>query len=390
MRPEFLGYVDEIELDPADYERVRGERVDSAYRAVAWKRLSVLGDNGLLRIAPVKVDWAKAVLAAERKIRDALCDDSKTGTFVNDLIFAYRYWLEFNRQRLAIMPIDDDYAESVEQHMPIWADDLALLVDLGKKALSEKPEIAEQTARSILIRVGSLREICRSHSGLALASLKEFQPFLKYVDCGPGEALSAGVPEAAEMGYLPPGHGAGWRDLPVDPDLTFLSFDLTKRALWERLSAIRERCGPSRAVLNSFLVRVDELRYAWAEGRWDPRAAAECTRLAGALDDLESAARQRSSYLRAAFYGITLVPTPQLSVLLEAAALNPEHEPAAGRAARDQAAPGYIPAWCAIQESLLDTARIGKLPKARPRRRKVPSKLFPFWRRDGGPAPLPT
>ena len=36
MRPEFLAYVDEVLLDPADYDRVKREKSDSAYRAVVW------------------------------------------------------------------------------------------------------------------------------------------------------------------------------------------------------------------------------------------------------------------------------------------------------------------------------------------------------------------
>jgi hypothetical protein len=384
MRPEFLAYVDEIELDPADYERVKSEKSDSAYRAVVWKRLSVLGDNGLVRLSPVKVDWNCVTLQAERKIREVLSDEEKARAFVADMIFAYRYWIEFNQQRLAIMPVDDDYAESVNLHMPVWADDLDMLMSLGKKALIDRPEIVEQTARSILIRVASLREIGRSHSGLALASLKEFQPFLKYIDCAPDRPLPAGVPEAAEMGYLPPEHAAGWRDLPVDPDLAFLSFDLSKRALWERLSSIRQRCEGHRAVLNALLMRVDEMRYASAEGVLDARVAGEYARLAGELDDLEFTARQSSPYLRGAFYGLTLVPTPALSRLLGAAASPGRGRPAADEAACELASLGGAPAWSAIQESLLDLSRVGKLPKARPRRRKLPHRPPAFWRGGTG------
>jgi hypothetical protein len=378
MRPEFLAYVDEVLLDPADYDRVKREKSDSAYRAVVWKRLVVLGDNGLLRLGSIEIDWDRLNLQAERKIREILCDDEKTRVFVTDMIFAYRYWIEFNQQRLAIMPIEDDYADSVSLHLPVWVSDLRLLETRGKLALIERPEIVEQTAKSILIRVGSLREIARHHPGVAFASLKEFQPFLKYTDCGPDEPLPPGVLDVIK-GYFPREPGRAWRDLPVEPDMAFLLFDLSKRDFWERLSRLQDGFKGTRAVLGSLLAHLDDIAQGLRHGRLEAAVAAGYARLARELDDLEFATREGSPYLRDAFYGMSLVPTRSLSRMLRAASGDgapAAQENPAGPESRAEAPPAYY----GMLECLLDLSRSKPLRQAKPRRAAARHKPPPFWR----------
>lgn len=384
MRPEFLAYVDEVLLDPADYDRVKREKSDSAYRAVVWKRLLVLGDKGLLRLGHVEIDWDRLNLQAERKIREILCDSEKTRVFVADMIFAYKYWIEFNQQRLAIMPIEDDYADTVSLHLPVWAGDLALLESRGKLAFIERPEIVEQTARSILVRVGSLREIARHHPGVAFASLKEFQPFLKYTDCGPEEPLPPGVLDVIK-GYSPREPGRSFRDLPVEPDMAFLLFDLSKHDFGERLSRLRDDFKGTRAVLGSLLAHLNEIAEGLRQGRVEAAAVEGYVRLAGELDNLELATRQGSPYLRDAFYGMSLVPTRSLSRMLRAA--SGDGAPAADDSPVCPESPAEAPpAYYGILECLLDLSRSTPLPQAKPRRSRSKRKPPPFWRSADGPA----
>jgi hypothetical protein len=383
MRPEFLAYVDEIVLDPADYDRVKREKSDSAYRAVVWKRLRALGDNGLLQEGSIKIDWDLMSLQAERKIREILCDSEKTKVFVADIVFAYQYWIEFNQQRLAIMPIEDDYAETVKLHMPVWMSDLALLERRGKLAFVERPEIVEQTARSILIRVASLRELAMHYPGIAFASLKEFQPFLKYTDCGPEEPLPAGAFEVIR-GYFPKDVGRLARDLPVEPDVAFLMFDMSKRSFWEHLSVLRDRYKGARAILGSILAHLDEIGKGLKQGRIETEVLTGYGRLMRELDDLELAGREGSPYLRDVLYGLSLLPTRSLTRMLEVARgndLRPVESPSVGAEGQAEAPPAYY----GILESLLDITKLKPLRPPKARLAGARRKLPPFWRSVDGP-----
>ncbi|HVP57537.1 MAG TPA: hypothetical protein VMU02_05530 [bacterium] len=386
MRPEFLADVDEVVLDPADYDRVKRERLDSEYRAVVWKRLQVLGDNGMLRSDSVKIDWDHLNLMAERKIREILCDSEKTRIFVSDMLFAYRYWVEFNQQRLDIMPIEDDYAESVRLHMPVWRSDLALLERRGKMAFVERPEIVEQTARSILVRVCSLREITIHHAGVAFASMKEFQPFLKYTDCGPDTPLPPGALEVIR-GYLPREPWSPSRDLPIEPQMDFLRFDLTKRGFWEHISELRASHKGVRAALGSMLAYLDDMARSLVGGCLDAEAVNGYLRTSEELDDLELAGRRTSAYLKKSLYGLSLVPTRALSRMLRIASGEemPAGETAPGQLGQpDQAKQGSVaqapPAYYGILESLLDLTQSKPPRQAKPHRRRAKVKIPGFWR----------
>ena len=183
LRPEFLAYVDEVMIDPADYARVESEKSDSGYHAAVWRRLSVLAANGMIDRSPVEVDWASCGVEAEQRLEMVLADERLAEVFIADLIFVYKYWLEFNQQRLETLPVVDAYAQCVRDHLPVWVSDLELLVNRGRQALRDQPKILQQTARSIVGRAVCLREVNRRYRGAAFASLRQFQPFVKYAEC---------------------------------------------------------------------------------------------------------------------------------------------------------------------------------------------------------------
>jgi hypothetical protein len=354
LRPEFLAYVDAVTLDAADYKRAKSERSDSGYHAAVWRRLSVLETSGLVVLEPVVVDWRAVNLRAQRAIQAILADPGLTKILVTDLISAYKYWLEFNQQRLEILPVLDDYAECVREHIPIWTKDLGLLLSRGERAFQSEPKILKQTAGSIMARVTSLWEINRRCRGIAFASLGQFRPFLKYLDYRPGAIPGSG-----------PVSRRRFINLPVEPDLGFLSCRLSKRAFWERLEAIRAGFGEVRSAVDSLLGAGDEMLEAARTGRPGPKALTRYLGLERKIDSLASRMRSRSPYLKDVFYGVSLVPNTELIGVLSGGA-GIVGEPAAGH--------------YAIQESLLDLSRFEAIPRAKVWQREGAARTYSFWR----------
>jgi hypothetical protein len=380
LRPEFLAYVDRVRVDPADYARVESEKSDSGYHAAVWRRLSVLAANGVLDLSPVEVDWESCGVEAEQRLEKVLPDERLAEVFIADLIFVYRYWLEFNQQRLETLPVVDAYAQCVREHLPVWTSDLELLVNRGRQALLDQPKILQQTARSIVGRAVCLREVNRRYRGAAFASLRQFQPFVKYAECPQDFPPDACLEVFGVNGKDLP--AARTINLPVEPDLSFLSHGMSKLDYWTRLSAIRSDYAGMRARLSSLGAAGVELIDNLRDGRLDLRAAQACAGLERELADLGSKIRAGSPYLREAFYGLCLVPTVALARTLEAVgeeggrgAAPPPGKPDADLVSCPEAC-GYY----AIQESLLDLSRVECPRRVKIWRKAGSPKRYTFWR----------
>jgi len=364
LRPEFLVYVDSVAVDPADYRRVESEKSESGYHAAVWRRLSVLRDRGVLDLVPVDARRSEAGAEADRRLAAIVADPDLAEALVADLIFAYRYWLEFNLQRLEALPLVDAYAESVREHLPLWEADLNLLLSRGVESFREQPKIIEQTARSILHRVACLRNLNSGSQGSAFASLRQFQPFIKYLELPPDFPRESRVAAFGRWGADP--SGGRTLDLPVEPDLGFLSHRLGRAEFWERLSGLRAGFAEARSLVGALAEAASGVLEGLAAGRLEEAALERCARLEREAREAAAVVRTGSRYLGQAFHGVCLVPT-----LVLAAALG---------GVPPRAAPGIKMGFYFIQESLLDLSKVKAPPRVGVWRKSGGARRYTFWR----------
>ncbi len=60
LRPEFFAFIDKVQLDPKDFEKVSSRRHESGYHKVIWERLFLLADKGKVILKDIPISFNSA------------------------------------------------------------------------------------------------------------------------------------------------------------------------------------------------------------------------------------------------------------------------------------------------------------------------------------------
>lgn len=384
LRPEFFAFIDKIQIDPKDYEKASSERNESGYQKLIWERLSVLTDKEKVILGDIPVSFELANQESKRKIDNIVTKEELLVGFIKDLSFAYRYWIDYNKQKLRLLPEGQWYAEEIIKQIPVWEDDLKLIREQGSKAFELKPEILTHTAVQILARVHLLNQTRKLCPGNPMTSLKEYEPFIKYID------LSFDVPLMTERTKLvshyegQPTFLDGSAHIGIDPDLEFLNFRLSQKNFWGRLISLFDNFKEARNTLREFQNRAQDVVYALAEAKFTKKVSDEFVSVNKNLKEEADRTRRRSKYLSKYFFGLSMIADPILSRVFSVICQKSENISERIESLRLYEK-GFskqgLSIYYGFLESLMDVSLIDKFPEMASDKKK-PEDQRPFWRMD--------
>lgn len=157
LRPEFIGFIDKMVIDKDQWDREENGKARSGYHNLVWERLSVLMDEGLLKIMPLGIDSNKIERDAE-ELLEKVVEENASG-LVDDLIDAYNYWISFNELKTELLPKQQRYRKEILNLIPLWQSDLNLLRSARVEALTERPKILSFVAKNIFIKIIELERL---------------------------------------------------------------------------------------------------------------------------------------------------------------------------------------------------------------------------------------
>lgn len=384
LRPEFFAFIDKIQIDPKDYEKASSRRKESGYHKVIWERLSVLADKGKVILGDIPVSFELATEESKKQIDNIVTKEELLVGFIEDLSFAYRYWIDYNKQKLRLLPEGQWYAEEIIEQIPVWEDDLKLIREQGPKAFELKPEILTQVAVQVLARAHLLNQTRKSCPGNPMTSLKEYEPFIKYVDSLFDVPLMTERTKLVSHYEGQPTFLDGSAHMGIEPDLEFLNFRLSQKKFWGRIISLFDNFKEARNTLREFKNRAQDVVYALAEAKFTQKVSDEFVNLNRSLKEEADRTRRRSKYLSKFFFGLSLVADPITSRFFSIICQKSENI-----SERIESLKLYekgfsregLSIYYGFLESLMDVSLIYKFPDMESDKKK-PEGQRPFWRMD--------
>jgi len=199
VNPAIVLYVDSIIMPSNEFEKIYEGRNQNTYHRVVYKSVTLLKEEGILITSDSYFQKDEKILSNFKKqVRDIIqeCDKKKLLQVVKDLRFAYEYWIAYNRKKLEILDKslkkDYKYFEVILKDMNVWEEDLKFLreieyllvkneKDIGPKKIDKLNVIFNVTFSNILTHVYLMLENAKLHQGSAFESLREYEPFFKYI-----------------------------------------------------------------------------------------------------------------------------------------------------------------------------------------------------------------
>ena len=181
VRPEFVAFLDKIVMDKSHFAFEKDEKDRSGFHRLAWDRLNVLGDTGLLELRDLGISDTDVKSKADRLLLLIQSNAEWLEQFCNDLAFGYQYWIDFNQMKIDLLPNNEEYIRLIRENMGTWLADLQALQQRGKLALEERPAILEYVGRNVLEKVVTLDLLASKHGLCPLSALKEYEPFVKWL-----------------------------------------------------------------------------------------------------------------------------------------------------------------------------------------------------------------
>jgi len=190
-------------------------RDDSSYHTIVANTVQALKGEGLLsvtdqftRMAPGDVDGLMS------DIRDQLRhgDPVESTRIIDDLVFAYRYWIGYNARKLDLLDAaarhDATYADKIRKDIEVWHKDLAALH--RARARLQRPgktrfrlggaaSAADITLPHLIAHTWNMLATGRLNRGFPFESLREYEPFFRYL---PGQVSEGEESSSALADYL--------------------------------------------------------------------------------------------------------------------------------------------------------------------------------------------
>jgi len=200
VNPAVVLYVDSIIMPSSEFEKIREGRNQNTYHALVYKTVTLLKEEGILETSDLYFSKDEEIISNFKRQVETIIeelDKEKLLQVIRDLCSAYEYWIKYNEKKLEILDKslkkDYKYSEAILKDMNIWHEDLKFLrgierlleeneKEVGSERIDRLKEIFSITLSNILTHVYVMLENAKLHQGSAFESLREYKPFVKYID----------------------------------------------------------------------------------------------------------------------------------------------------------------------------------------------------------------
>lgn len=383
LRPEFTAFVDKVILSSEQIEEEKRNKDKSGYHKVTWERLEVMMDNNLIEIQDFHIDYMSIDADTSTILTNILSADLIHPSLLKDTIFAYEYWIDFNNQKLDLVPADQEYHKDILKSMPLWLEDLKLLKERGDEAFYLKPEIITYTLTNIIKKVLILKFLNETYKQCPLTGLKEYEPFLKYIELNLDTPLLTERTAFTYKNKIPSKFTSGAVHLPVEPEYDFMKFKLSKLRFKDLLNTIGSNYKEARIKVNDLIKRSEEVAFNLSEGKINQKVTQDFVNINRELLKNHRITRERSKYLSYCFFGLSLIPIPPISALfgvlgLSSAKLSEYVESA--QLFMKGITPKGLSAYYSFNESLMDVSKLDKFPDVQKENNSFRYDKESFWR----------
>ena len=382
LRPEFVTFIDKIIISKEQFEVEERSREKSGYHKVTWDRLNVLLDNNILEIQDIKIDNDKLNSSVNTTVDNIFDKNNPKLSVVEDTIFAYQYWIDFNKQKLDLVPNDQDYHKDISQSMPTWLNDMELLKKEGLKAFKIKPEIKEYTLKNIIKKVHQLKILNETYNECPLTALKEYEPFLKYIN---SDINSPIITERTAFTYKNkiPSKLDGSVHLPIEPEYDFMRFNLSKIKFQNILKTLTDNYKVARKKLKELQKHSEEISFGLSQGKFNYKVTGDFININRDLLDNHRKVRKHSKYLSYCFFGLSLIPIPPVAALFGFWGLKSTKIAEFFESARfyfKGITPKGLSTYYSFNESLMDISKLEKFPDVQKNNNDFLYDKEKFWR----------
>jgi hypothetical protein len=383
LRPEFTAFVDKIVMSPEQFKGEKNNKNRSGYHKTTWDRLEVLMDNNLIEIKDLNIDEEKINDETSTIIHSIFHSERIHPSILEDTIFAYEYWIEFNQQKLDLVPEDQDYHRDILKSMPLWKDDLKLLKSKGNEAFLQRPEIIKYGTTNIIKKVLSLKHLNESNQECPLTGLKEYEPFLKYIELNLDAPLLTERTAFTYKNQIPSNFIGGSVHLPVEPEYDFMRFKLSKLKFNELLKSTFSNYKDARKKANDLLNRSEEIAFNLSEGKLKQKVTDDFLNINKELLKNHRSIRKNSKYLSYCFFGLSLIPIPPIAALFGLLGLSSKKISEYVDSAQlymKGITPNGLSTYYSFNESLMDISKLDKFPDVQKENKSFKYDKEKFWR----------
>lgn len=385
LRPEFTAFVDKIIMSPEQYEEEENNKNRSGYHKTTWNRLEVLIDNNLIEIKELNIDNEKIEKETSSIIKSIFNSDNIHPAILADTIFAYEYWIDFNQQKLDLVPEDQDYHNDILKSMPLWKDDLNLLKNKGVEAFKLRPDIIKYGTTNIIKKVLSLKYLNETHQECPLTGLKEYEPFLKYIELNLDAPLLTERTAFTYKNRIPSNFIGGSVHLPIEPEYDFMKFKLSKLKFSELIKTTFANYKSARKKANELFNRSEEIAFGLTEGKMKQKVTDDFLKINNELLNDHRNIRKNSKYLSYCFFGLSLIPIPPIAALFGLLGLGSkriyEYVDSAQLYMKG-ITPNGLSTYYSFNESLMDISKLDKFPEVQKENKTFRYDKENFWREN--------
>jgi len=383
LRPEFVAFIDKIIMSKAQYEEEKKCQYKSGYHKTTWERLEVLIENGLIEIKDINFNKDKIDEEANAIINRILSPSQTHSSIVDDMIFAYKYWIDFNKQKIALVPGDQQYSKEILKSMPKWNEDLMLLQTKKEEAFTIRPEISKYTVSNIIKKVITIRFLNDTYHECPLTALKEYEPFLKYIELDLNAPLLTERTAFTYQNKIPSKFLNGSVHLPVEPEYNFMRFKLSKLKFSELIKNTFSNYKNARIKVNDLLNRSEEVAFNLSEGKIVQKVTNDFININNELLNSHKTIRKRSNYLSYCFFGLSLIPFPPIAALFGYLGVKSKKISEFIDSAQlylKGITPEGLSTYYSFNESLMDVTKLAKFPEIQSENSQYKFDAENFWR----------
>ena len=383
LRPEFTAFVDKIIMSPEQFNEEKNSKGRSGYHKITWDRLEVLLDNNFIEIKELNINENKLNKDTSDIINSIINADKIHHSIIEDTIFAYQYWIDFNNQKLELVPEDQEYHNEILKSMPIWENDLELIISKGEEAFTLRPEILKYTLTNIIKKVITIKYLNEMHQECPLTALKEYEPFLKYLELNLDAPLLTERTAFTYQEAIPSNFIHGSVHLPIEPEYDFMRFKLSKLRFNDLLKATFSNYKKSRIKVNELMNRSEEVAFNLSEGKIHQKVTNEFININTELLKSHHKIRKRSKYLSNCFFGLSLIPIPPIAALFGYLGLKSKKISEYVDSAQlymKGITPNGLSTYYSFNESLMDVSKLDKFPEVNEENKSFKYENERFWR----------
>ncbi|WP_422105071.1 hypothetical protein [Winogradskyella sp.] len=383
LRPEFTVFTEKIYMSKKQYHKEEESKDRSGYHKVTWDRLQVLLDNNLVEIKDFKLNENQIDKETDLILAKIIKKKEVHPSLLNDMIFAYNYWIEFNNMKLDLVPEDQDYHADILKNMPLWKDDLDILKRKGNEAFYLKEAIIKYATRNIIKKVLTLKHLNKEYNSCPLTALKEYEPFLKYIELDLDAPLITERTAFTYKNKIPSKFINGSIHLPLEPEYDFMRFNLSKIKFNNVYKSIFHNYKQYRLRVKELMKYSEEVAFNLSEGKLKKKVTDDFLSINRELLNNHRDIRRNSNYLAYSFFGLSLIPVPALAALFGFLGLQStkvsEFLDSAKMYLKGISNDG-LAAYYAFNETLMDTKRLEKFPDIQKENSKFGYGKEKFWR----------